>query len=84
MPDSGGKYIQTPGQLCGTMYAMTYQFPVDEVFAVKNGYSRKIFKSTGYQIVIITNPADAGIRKEARNYRITVSNRIILLRIHRL
>ena len=47
--------------------AVAYLLPVDQVFGMIDRNSRKILESAGYQVIIISDPADAGVGIEARD-----------------
>jgi len=52
--------------------------PVHQVLAVKNGYTRKILKAAGNQIIILAYAAKAGIGMKARYYGVFVLHGQIL------
>jgi hypothetical protein len=44
-------------------------------------HTGKILKAAGYQVIVFTHAAHAGIRVKARNNRVSIGNRISLNRI---
>jgi hypothetical protein len=53
---------------------VTDLLPVDQVPAVKDGDPREILESTGYQVIIFPDPANAGIRVKAGYDRIFIGH----------
>src|SRR5947209_6685936 len=59
-------------ELACSCQTMTNLSPVDQILTVKNGNARKILKATGDQVVVLSNPADAGIRIESWQHGIRI------------
>src|SRR5215216_6134857 len=59
------------GQLRGPIQDMSLLAPVDEVTAVENRQTWKIFKRGVHQVIILVHPADGGVRIKAWQNRVT-------------
>src|SRR5436853_4259270 len=59
-------------ELACSCQTMTNLSPVDQIAAVENGNTWKIFKATGDQVVVLSNPADTGVRIETWKHGIRI------------
>jgi len=73
VPDCTGEDVEPFWQLSVPIYAMSYLFPVHQIFAMEDRYTGKIFESTCNKVVVITHPAYAGIGIKPWNNGIPVS-----------
>jgi hypothetical protein len=75
--DCACKNAKSAGQLFLTIDTIAYLFPIHKVFTVKNRNTREISKGACNQVIVIANPANAGIGMKTRYYRVAISNRFI-------
>ena len=66
--DGGSKYVDFSLDLLFVMDTVAYLGPIDQIFAVEDGYSRKIFKATVNEVVVVAYSTNAWVGIETRDH----------------